>query len=135
MAATEDLSGLLKRALDRGASPNAVREDGMTLLHWSIGYRALENVELIVAARARLDTRDDTHQMPSPLSFALQRRLWSYARLLVERGAPMKEAPGYNGLEAVFANIEAPAEGSPDRAEYLLLVKAMKDRGLTLPAR
>lgn len=135
MAATDDLSNVLKLALERGANPNAVRDDGMTLLHWAIGYRALQNVKLIVAAGARLDARDDAHQLRSPLSFALERRLWAYARFLVEHGAPLKEAPGYNGLDAVFVNIETPAEGSPDRAEYLLLVEAMTGRGFTLPTR
>jgi hypothetical protein len=129
MAATDDLSGLLRAALDRGANANAVRDDGMTLLHWAIGYRAFKNVELIVAAGARMDTRDDAHQLRSPLSFALERRLWGCARFLVEHGAPLKEAPGYNGLDAVVASIEAPKDGDPDRAEYLALVKVMADRG------
>ena len=134
MAATDDLSGLLELALERGASADATRDDGMTLVHWAIGYRAFKNVELIVGAGARLDTRDDAHQLKSPLGFALERRLWEYARFLVEHGAPLKEAPGYNGLDAVVANIEPPTDGSPDRAEYLGLVKAMTDRGFAFPA-
>jgi ankyrin repeat protein len=135
MAATDDLSGLLKLTLERGANASAVRDDEMTLLQWAIGYRAFANVGLIVAASARLDTRDDAHELKSPLGFALERRLWEYARFLVEHGAPLEEAPGYNGLDAVVGNIEPPKEGDSDRGEYLLLVKAMTDRGYAFPAR
>ena len=62
-------------------------------------------------------------------------REWAYARFLVEHGAPVHEAPGYNGLDAKFLNADPPAEGSPDRAEYDALVKAMIERGFTPPAR
>ncbi len=133
VAASDDLSGLLELALARGADPNAALAEGLPLLHWTIGYRAFRNVALIVGAGARLDTRDDAHQLRSPLSFALERRLWGCARLLVERGAPLAEAPGYNGLAAVVANLEPPGDADPDRAEYLALVKAMTDRGFVFP--
>jgi len=135
MAATDTLAPLLRTALAQGANANARRDDGMTLLHWAIGYRAFKDVELIVAAGARLDTRDDAHQLRSPLAFALERRLWECARFLVEHGAPLREAPGFNGLDAVVGNLEPPRDGETGRDEYIGLVKAMTGRGYAFPAR
>ena len=135
MAATDDRAPLLKAALARGANPNAALEEGMTLLHWAIGYRAFTDVELVVAAGARLDTRDDAHQLRSPLAFAIERRLWECARYLVEHGAPLDEAPGFNGLDAVVGNLEPPGDGEAGRDEYLRLVQAMTGRGYAFPAR
>jgi hypothetical protein len=120
----DELEGLLTTALARGADANFVDQWKVPLLYSAIASRAMKNVERLVLGGARLDTRDD--QLPSPLSYAIQRRLWPYAQFLAEHGAPLREAPGFNGLDAILTNVEPPSEGDPDRADYLALMKALK---------
>jgi ankyrin repeat protein len=120
MVSTDARSELLKKALEKGASPEFTDKWGVPMVHWAVTSRCGKNLE---------------HQLASPLSCALDRREWATARFLVEHGAPMHEAPGYNGLDAKFRNTEPPAEGSAGRAEYDALVKAMTERGFAPPAR
>jgi hypothetical protein len=130
IASSDALAELLVAALAHGADPNYVfSPESGTLVYWAIASRARRNMEQLVASGARLDLRDDAHFRSSPLSYALQRRLWDYALFLVEHGAPLSEAPGYNGLQARFANADPPGQGDADHEQYVLLVRAMSQRG------
>ncbi len=137
MASNDKLSELLETALKHGANPNFVGDFGLPILQSAIGCRAVRNVELIVGAivgaGARLDVRNEENHVAAPLAFAIQRRLWSMARLLVEHGAPLNEPPGESNIERAFSSVGPPAEGDSDRAEYDLLAEAMAKRGFQTP--
>jgi hypothetical protein len=135
MANADARADLLRQALAHGASPDYADKWGVPLVHWAITSRARTCLRVLIEGKARLDVRDDTHQLASPLSTAVDRRLWDYALVLVEHGAPVKEAPGWNGLDVRFANASPPAPGDGDRADYDRLLAAMTARGFVAAER
>ena len=128
MATSDRCSGLLETALKHGADPS-FSHDGLPILQNAIGSRAESNFLLILAAGARLDLRNDERGIPAPLGFALRRRLWTMARVLVERGAPLDDPPGAASIGLALRDIEPPREGEPGSEEYVLLAGALAARG------
>ncbi len=132
MSTSDKFCGLLDTALKHGADPNFAH-DGLPILQNAIGSGAEKDFEVILAAGARLDVRNDERIIPAPLGFAVQRRLWRTARILVEHGAPLTEPPGYNGIDIILRQIDPPSEGGFGSEEYALFAKAMADKGNPVP--
>jgi hypothetical protein len=132
MATSDNFSGLLETALEHGADPNFAH-DGLPILQNAIGSRAERDFQLILDAGARLDLRGEERGIPAPLAFAVQRRLWGMARVLVERGAPLTEPSGDNGIGIIFRDADPPGDGEFGSEEYALLAKALADRGFEAP--
>jgi hypothetical protein len=133
MATSDKFAGLLETALKHGADPNFAH-DGLPILQNAIGSRAEKDFQLILAAGARLDLENDERDLPAPLGFALQRRLWSMARVLVERGAPLTDPPGGRRLARILRDIEPPGQGGYGCEEYALFAKALAEKGASVPA-
>lgn len=134
MATSDRYSGLLETALKRGADPSFAW-DGLPILQSAIGSRAERDFELILAAGARLDARNVERDIPAPLGFAVQRRLWKMARILVEHGAPLTDPPGDGSLARIFRDADPPLDGEDGAEEYALLAKALSERGASPPGR
>jgi hypothetical protein len=133
MATSDRYADLLETALRRGADPN-FSHDGLPILQNAIGSRAAKAFQLILDAGARLDLRNDERGVPAPLGFALRRRLWEMARVLVERGAPLAEPPGPDSLGVILRDLDPPDEGGFGGDEYARLARALAERGLRMPA-
>lgn len=132
MATSDRYAGLLETALKHGADPSFAW-DGLPILQNAIGSRAERNVALILAAGARLDLRNVERDIPAPLGFAVQRRLWKMARILVEHGAPLADPPGDDSLARVFRDADPPRDGENGSEEYALFAKALSERGASPP--
>jgi ankyrin repeat protein len=124
---------VLQAAFAHGASPDTVSAEGRPLLFEALAFNAKENVGLIVEKGARLDVRDDEKR--SALVRAIFLRMWPQARLMVERGVPIADPPGYFNLVNVLSETHPPEEGTPEREEFRGLLKALAARGLNLPER
>lgn len=134
LAAARDAYHLvLKAAIEHGASPDTVSAEGRPLLFEALAFNAEENVGLIVEKGARLDVRDDEKR--SALVRAIFLRMWPQARLMVERGVPIADPPGYFNLVNVLSETHPPEEGTPEREEFRGLLKALAARGINLPER
>ena len=59
--------------------------------------------------------------------------LWTMARTLVERGAPLTEPPGSHSISTILRQIDPPSEGGSGTDDYALFAKAMADRGVPVP--
>lgn len=132
MATSDRYADLLETALERGAVPNFAH-DGLPILQNAIGCRAGRCFQVILDAGARLDVRNEERGIPAPLGFALRRRLWEMARVLVERGAPLAEPPGPDSLQTIVRDLDPPDEGGFGSEEYARLAKALEERGFRMP--
>lgn len=132
MSTSDKYSDLLETALKHGADPNFAH-DGLPILQNAIGSRAERNFQLILAAGARLDIRNVERDIPAPLGFAVQRRLWTMARILVEHGAPLVDPPGDGSLARILRDAEPPLSGEFGSEEYALFAKALAEKGIAPP--
>ncbi|MGE0439800.1 MAG: ankyrin repeat domain-containing protein [Gemmatimonadales bacterium] len=115
----------LKKLLREGADVNAPQGDGMTALHWAARHDAADQVRMLVAAGARLEslTRNGAY---TPLHVAAREGAAGAALALLEAGANAAAATTAGGATALHL-----AAGQGDST----VVAAMLARGVPVDVR
>jgi ankyrin repeat protein len=128
---------VLRALLKAGTNPDVAIPDDLglptPLIFTAMNTNALPNIRAVVVAGARLDVLDSNGS--SPLSRAIQGRMWDEARLMVEHGASIAPGqPGRANVESTLAEVVPPETRTPEGEAWSRLLAALAERGVPPPA-